>query len=118
LKIIVSGNDSDSREMINFILKKEGFNTVIAKNRQDFFDKIHAFRPDIILYDTDELRLNILKDMFKPLNYQKNIRCIVLSFERCSEEEKHFLKKWNIIDHIRKPVDIENLMNVIKKYAL
>ena len=106
----------NSGEMLNFLLKKEGFETEFAHTSEQFYKKINDFKPEmIILSDT---KLNIV-EMIQD-NYVRNMdmpKCILITKNRFSEREQKILfKKFNIVDFINPDNIIDELTTNIQKY--
>ena len=117
-KIMIVDDEQDFREMLDLMMKKEGYETEMAVDGSDFIEKIDRFQPDIVTLDvmmpgltTSEILTKLKKKKSKP-------KIILLTVVRYSREKKEkMLKTDNIIDYIKKPFDIDELMNTIKKHV-
>ena len=50
-RILIVDDEPDFREMLDLMLRKEGFETAIAENGEDFLNKIDDFQPDLVTLD-------------------------------------------------------------------
>ena len=117
-KIMIVDDEQDLREMIDLMLKKEGFETLKAENGEDFLEKIDNFNPDIVTLDvmmpgltTREIIEKLKEKITKP-------KIILLTVVRYSEEEKQYLVNIGIADYITKPFEIDQLINTINKHII
>jgi len=116
-KIMIVDDEPDLREMLVLMFQKEGFETETAEDGSDFLEKIDEFNPDLVTLDvmmpglaTDEILEKLKEKKSKP-------KIILLTVVRYSYEEKEkMLKMNNIVDYIKKPFEIDTLMNAVKKY--
>ena len=116
-KIMVVDDEQDLREMVSFMMEKEGFETMMAEDGSDFLDKLDQFNPDIVTLDVMMPGLKTRKILEGLKDKKSNPKIILLTVVRYSEEEKKELfKTGNIVDYITKPFDIDELMNRINKH--
>jgi len=50
-RIMVVDDERDLREMVSFMMEKEGFETEMAEDGSDFLDKLDRFQPDLVTLD-------------------------------------------------------------------
>ena len=115
-KIMVVDDETDFREMINLMLKKEGYETQMAKDGEDFLSKIDEFQPDLVTLDVmmPGLTTREILECLKEKDCKPKI--ILLTVVRFSDEEKQqIFKMGNVIDYITKPFELDELTNIIKK---
>ena len=113
-RILIVDDEPDFREMLNLMLRKEGFETAIAENGEDFLNKIDDFQPDLVTLDvmmpgltTEEILEKIIKKKCKP-------KIILLTVVRYSEEAlEEILKKSNIVAYIDKPFDLDDFIDTV-----
>ena len=116
-KIMVVDDETDFREMINLMLKKEGYETQMAKDGEDFLSKIDEFQPDLVTLDVMMPGLTTLEILKKLKEKKNNPKIILLTVVRYSDEEKKkILHMGNIVDYVTKPFDIDELMVIIQKH--
>ena len=85
-RILIVDDEPDFREMLNLMLHKEGFETAIAENGEDFLNTIDDFQPDLVTLDvmmpgltTGEILEKLSKKKCKP-------KIILLTVVRYSKE--------------------------------
>ncbi|MFW6120390.1 MAG: response regulator transcription factor [Petrotogales bacterium] len=117
-KIMIVDDEQDLREMVNLLLRKEGFETATAENGDDFLNKIDDFQPDLVTLDVMMPGLTT-KEILEKLK-EKNCkpRIILLTVVRYSEEEKRKLFERGIVDYVTKPFELDMLMDSIHKQLL
>jgi DNA-binding response OmpR family regulator len=116
-KIMMVDDDQDTREMIELMLQKEGFETAAAKDGADFLEKVDLFHPDIVTLDVLMPGLSI-EEILDELQYKKsNPKIILLTVVRFTNEEKKILSMDNIVDYVTKPFDMDVLIKTIKKHV-
>ena len=113
-RILIVDDEPDFREMLNLMLSKEGFETAIAENGEDFLSKIDDFQPDLVTLDvmmpgltTEEILEKLIKKKCKP-------KIILLTVVRYSDEAlDEILKKSNIVAYIDKPFDFDDFIDTV-----
>ena len=114
-KIMVVDDEPDLREMINLMMKKEGFETETAENGEDFLNKIDIFQPDLVTLDVMMPGLTTKEILAKLKDKNTKAKIVMLTVVRYSEEEKEqILKLGNIVDYITKPFNFEELIHRVK----
>jgi len=116
-KIMVVDDEQDIREMINLMMQKEGFETEMAENGEDFLEKVETFDPDIVTLDVMMPGLTT-KDVLDKLNNKKtNPKIIMLTVIRFSDDEKaKIFELGNVVEYITKPFEFDVLVDSIKKH--
>jgi len=115
-RILIVDDDPDFRELLDLMLRKEGIQTAIAENGEDFLNKIDDFQPDLVTLDvmmpgltTEEILEKLIKKKCKP-------KIILLTVVRYSEETlEKILKKGNIVAYIDKPFDLDDFMDTVNE---
>lgn len=115
-RIMVVDDEPDLRKMLNTMFIKEGFEIETAEDGSDFLNKIDSFKPDIVTLDvmmpgltTNEILKKLKRKKSKP-------KIILLTVVRFSNEEiKKLMDIGNVVDYIKKPFDIDELTEKIKK---
>src|SRR4030042_5599204 len=113
-RVLIVDDDPDFREMLNLMLCKEGIQTTIAENGEDFLNKIDDFQPDLVTLDvmmpgltTEEILEKLIKKKCKP-------KIILLTVVRYSKEvQEEFLKKESIVSYITKPFDLDDFIGIV-----
>jgi CheY-like chemotaxis protein len=115
-RILIVDDDPDFRELLDLMLRKEGIQTTIAENGEDFLNKIDDFQPDLVTLDvmmpgltTEEILAKLIKKKCKP-------KIILLTVVRYSKETlEKILNKGNIVAYIDKPFDLDDFIDTINK---
>ena len=117
-KVMVVDDEIDVREMLDLMMKNEGYDTEMAEDGTDFLEKIDEFNPDIVTLDvmmpgptTVEILEKLKKKKSKP-------KMILLTVVRIDRDEKKIFERGNVVDYIKKPFDIDVLMDAVKKHEL
>ncbi len=117
-KIMIVDDETDLREMLNLMIRKEGFETAMAENGNDFLNKIDEFQPDIVTLDVMMPGLTTREILEKLPEKKTKPKIILLTVVRYSEEEKQKLYQKGIVDYVTKPFEMDILINTIQKYVL
>lgn len=115
-RILIVDDDPDFRELLDLMLRKEGIQTTIAENGEDFLNKIDDFQPDLVTLDvmmpgltTEEILEKLMKTKCKP-------KIILLTVVRYSKETlEKILKKGNIVAYIDKPFDLDDFIGTVNE---
>jgi DNA-binding response OmpR family regulator len=117
-KIMIVDDNRDIADTLKIIMEKEGNETLLACNGEDFLNKVDDFRPDLVLLDvmmpglTTEKIMEKLKD-----KGWVNLKVILVTVVRFSDEEKKLLYTvLNITDYITKPFDVFDLVGKVNKH--
>ena len=117
-KIMVVDDEQDLREMIDLMMKKEGYETEMAVDGADFLNKIDACIPDLVTLDvmmpgltTKEILEKLKEKICKP-------KIILLTVVRFSDDEKKkIMDMGNVVDYVTKPFEFDDLINAVKEYV-
>ena len=113
---MIVDDEQDIREMINLFLDKEGYETQMAENGEDFLNKIDEFQPDLVTLDVMMPGLKTKEILTKLKTKNHNPKIILLTVVRYSEEEKQkIFGMGNIIIYMTKPFELDELADNIKK---
>jgi len=115
-RIMIVDDDSDQRVMIQMMLEKEGYETMLAENGLQFLEKIDKFDPNLVILDVMMPGLTT-EEILKKLSSKKSKpKIILLTVVRYSEEAlEEIFKKGNIVAYITKPFDLDDFMNAINE---
>lgn len=110
-KILIIENDDDIRNIVDFILEEEGFNTLSIPEPESLTE-ITRFNPDVILIDEfinsqpgHRLCLKIKRE-----SLLEHIPVIVLS---TANNIEFIATECNANDYIRKPFDVKELVHKV-----
>ena len=116
-RILIVDDEPDLRDMLNLMMNKEGYETLIAEDGQDFLDKVDQFQPDVVTLDVMMPGLTTKEILEKLQEKNSNPKILLLTVVQFSDEEKIKLKSMgNIVEYITKPFELEELIESIKKY--
>ena len=114
---MIVDDEPDLRDMLNLMMTKEGYQTAIAKDGNEFIEKVQQFQPDIVTLDVMMPGITTKEILQKLQTLSIDPKIILLTVVQFSFEEKNKLKKMgNIVECINKPFDLDILLNSIKKY--
>jgi DNA-binding response OmpR family regulator len=104
--------------MLNLMMQKEGFETEMAEDGDDFLEKVDRFQPDLVTLDVMMPGLSTEEILEKLKEKKSKPKIILLTVVRYSGEEKEkMLKTNNIVGYIKKPFDLDDLMDAVKKHV-
>jgi CheY-like chemotaxis protein len=116
-KVLIVDDEHDHLDLLNMMLQGEGLETETAIDGIDFIKKVDIFQPDLVTLDvmmpgpTTEEILEKLKEK------KSNPKIILLTVISYHEEEQKIFEKWNIVDYIKKPFELDDLMDAVNKYV-
>jgi two-component system OmpR family response regulator len=112
-------DEKDIREMVDFYLQKEGFETATAENGADFLQKIDNFQPDLVTLDVMMPGLTTTEILEKLKQKKTAPKIILLTVIRYTEKEQQKLfDMGNIVDYITKPFDLDYLLDRIHRQVI
>ena len=110
-------DEPDLRDMLNLMMRKEGYETQIATDGNDFLNKVDQFIPDIVTLDVMMPGLTTKEILEKLQSKTTEPKILLLTVVQFSDEEKIKLKNiGNIVDYITKPFELNELIEAIKKF--
>ena len=115
-KIMIVDDETDLREMLNIMIRKEGFKTLTAEDGDDFLSKIDDFQPDLVTLDIMMPGLTTKEILDKLEEKKTKPKIILLTVVRYSEEEKQKLYQKGIVDYVTKPFELDDLTFRIHKH--
>jgi len=121
-KIMIVDDTRDTVEMVEKLLKSEGYTTIIAFNGKEALDKLRSVKddekPDLILLDMfmpemsgREVCETIRADKDPGL---KDIKIAFFTVANFKEQGKQILNDLKVIDYITKPFDVDDLLNRVR----
>ena len=113
---MIVDDETDLREMLNLMIRKEGYKTAMAENGEDFLRKIDDFQPDLVTLDVMMPGLTTREILEKLKEKKTKPKIILLTVVRYSDEEKQKLYQMGIVDYVTKPFELDDLTNSIHKY--
>ena len=102
--------------MVSKMLQEEGFETELAMDGIDFLEKVDMSQPDLVTLDVMMPGPTTEEILEKLKGKNVNLKIILLTVIKYHEEEQKMFEKWNIIGYIKKPFDIDVLIDTVKKH--
>jgi CheY-like chemotaxis protein len=117
--IMVIDDEPDLREMLNILLKSNGYNVMSASNGKDALKILQESeqKPDLVLVDMFMPEMSG-REVCEKIRNDKNLKDLKLAFLTVAafgEYGKQMLKELDILDYILKPYDIDDLIRRINK---
>ncbi|ESU28440.1 response regulator receiver protein [Flavobacterium limnosediminis JC2902] len=113
-KIVIIEDDKIIINILDFLLKKEGFETHIAKDGIEGIEKISALRPDLIISDIMmPYKSGLEITLFAKTNYPE-IPIIMISALGKEDQTVIEVSKLGVDDFIAKPFDPKELIEKVK----
>jgi DNA-binding response OmpR family regulator len=110
--ILVVDDEPDIQESVKIILENASYNVEVAFDGTECLEKVKEIKPDLILLDIMMPGPSI-KDVIKQIT---DCKIIFLTAVQTSDAERiDLLKQENIVDFIRKPFDVNDLLKRIGK---
>ncbi len=114
-KIMVVDDQKMMRDMVNTMLKKEGYETETAENGEDFLNKIDNFQPELVTLDIMMPGLKTQEILEKLKEKRTKPKIILLTVIQFTDEQRDKLfKMGNVVGYITKPFDLHDLMDTVK----
>ncbi len=117
-RIMIVDDERDFREMLNLMLRNEGFEIEFAEDGSIFLEKVDDFHPDLVILDVMMPGLTteeILEQMKKKKSKPKIILLTVVRFT--PKKLDKLLEMDNIVDYIKKPFNIDAFLDSVKKHV-
>ena len=115
-KIMIVDDEPDLRAMLDIIMKNEGYDTEVAVDGCDFLEKIDGFNPDIVTLDVMMPGLTTWEILGRLKGKKSNPNILLVTVVRFTDEEKKNLYgAANIVGYIKKPFEIDDIIDTIKK---
>lgn len=114
-KIMLVDDDHDFQQLLEFDLKKHGYQVVCALNGEDGLDKAQKENPDLILLDVKMPKMDgyTFVRRLKKDAQTKDLPIIVLT---SYEPMKDMFQLEGVQDYVVKSVNMESLLTKIEKH--
>jgi len=114
-KVLVVDDSTTNVVLLEAILEEKGYKIVTALNASEAFSIIKKDPPDLILLDLLMPKISGFDFMEKIRKDEKTKNTPVIVISALTDEENiSRIQKMNIIDFIKKPVDIQYLVNKVE----
>ena len=117
-KVMIVDDEPDTREMVDIMMRKEGFETEMAMDGADFLEKIDEFNPDVVTLDVMMPGPTTEEILEKLKKKKSNPKVILLTVVRFDGDEKKVFEQGNVVDYIKKPFNVDDLIDAVKKHKL
>lgn len=110
-KVLIVENDQDIRNIMEFILEEQGFDTLSTPEPENL-DEIVPFKPDLILLDEfiNNRPGHRLCKKIKQVDALKNIPVIILS---TANDIEMIATECNANDYISKPFNVSDMIDKV-----
>lgn len=114
-KILVCDDEKDVVELISFLLEKDGYNVVTAKNGREALDVVGKEIPDLILLDVmmPEMDGYTVQTRLQEDPKTKAIPIIILTAK--GQMRDVFAMSSNVVAYMEKPFDPKSLRTKIQE---
>jgi len=116
-KILFVDDDSDFLEATQLMLMDEGYDVVPATNGEEAVTKYKEIKPDIVFLDIKMPGIDGYETLFRINKSDPDARVIFTSNYALDNEKFKRAKSMSLKGLLNKPLEFDNLENVIKKYA-
>jgi len=117
--VMVIDDEPDLREMLNVLLKTNGYNVVSAANGKDALKTLQKLeqKPDLVLVDMfmPEMSGREVCEKIRADGNLKDLKLAFLTVAAFGDYGKQMLKELDVLDYILKPYDIDDLIRRINK---
>ena len=113
-KILIVDDEQDLRDLLTTFLNREGFETDVAANGQEAFNKIQVLRPDLVISD---IRMPVWDgfDLLRNVTKMVGPRTPMLFISGFVNGDDSELKNSpNFAGFLAKPVKRQTLIDVVK----
>ena len=116
-KVLVVDDDPQSAMNVEFLLKKQGFDVIVASSAEETSRVLEKILPDIILLDV------VLPDIpgtefckaLKQDNRYSHLPVVLISGLRISDEDKRAGFALGAVDYLTRPFNITDLVTSLRK---
>jgi DNA-binding response OmpR family regulator len=108
-KVLIVDNDPQIYKLLNFILRKESYETAWAENGKKGLEMLESGRPDIVLLDLEMPEMDGRETLERALKINPDLPIIMVTAHG-SENKAVELLKAGAIDYIRKPFNNEEIL--------
>ncbi len=117
--VLLAEDDEDNRDLVTFVVKRSRMDIQleIAENGQEAVEKAFATNPTLILMD---MQMPVMDGwqavpILKADDRTKHIPIVAFTAQ-AKAEDKARTKEMGCVEHYTKPMDPEELLNLIQKY--
>ena len=117
VKILLVDDDFDFLESTQLMLMDEGYDVVPATNGEDAVEKYREFKPDIVFLDIKMPGIDGYETFFRIHKFDSDARVVFTSSYALDNEQFKHAKDLSLKGLLNKPLELDDLKKLIKKYA-
>ncbi|OIO66485.1 hypothetical protein COY28_06635 [Candidatus Woesearchaeota archaeon CG_4_10_14_0_2_um_filter_57_5] len=117
-RIMIVDDNKDIVQTMQDLLRDAGHTTAATYGGKDFLVKVQKFHPDLIVMDVMMPGMDF-KDLLEQfLQLQLSAAIILVTVVRFSSDEGVVLRKrYRVVDYIKKPFQVKDLLASVKKHT-
>jgi len=116
MKILVIDDDPDVRTVLELVMKKEGFAVQTASKKEEVFEKLQQFHPQVILLDvllSGADGRDVCREI-KSMDAFREVPVVMVSAHPGAGEN---FKDYGASDFVTKPIRTEQLLEMVRRLA-
>lgn len=116
-KVLVIDDDAHIRRVVEFKLKKRGYEVITAMNGDEGFNKITSQQPDVVVTDILMPKLDG-KSLCRQTDYLKKQRpfLTIVMTNRVSPDDRNWVQEMQDTELMEKPFSPSRLLGCIDEY--
>ncbi|CAD6368423.1 CheY-like receiver [metagenome] len=116
--ILVVEDDVDLLDLYEEVLQANAYNVVKATNGLEAISKYKKTLPDLVVMDGNMSEMDGYEAFSKIIKTDKDARVVIVTGYSNSEPKSNKALEQGLIAIISKPVGIDTLLDVVKKYSV
>ena len=116
-KILLVDDDFDFLESTQLMLMDEGYDVIPATNGEDAVEKYREFKPSIVFLDIKMPGIDGYETFFRIHKSDSDARVVFTSSYALDNEQFKQAKDLSLKGLLNKPLELDDLKKLIKKYA-
>jgi two-component system NtrC family response regulator len=113
-KILIVDDDASFRRVVDYTLKEEGYETLLAENGIEALEKLHGFDCSVLITDVRMPHMNGLELLKKTQTDTPELPVIVVTAHAAVEDAVEAMRQ-GAFDYVVKPVNRDQLKFVVRK---
>jgi signal transduction histidine kinase/ligand-binding sensor domain-containing protein/DNA-binding response OmpR family regulator len=118
LRILIAEDNLVNRQLINHVLAKLGYDPIMVENGQEAIDKLGEQGVDIVFMDVQMPVMDGLEATRLIRSRGGEQPVIIALTADAQEEDRQACLAAGMDDYISKPLQLDRLMNILKKWSL
>lgn len=112
--ILLVDDDVDVLETTQYLLLRQNYNVITAKDGEEAILKYKTTKPDIVFMDIKMPKLNGYEAFFKIKKFDTHAKIVFISAYALDNEQIQNAKKNNLVGIVDKPFDLKDLIKFIE----